>query len=320
MLKWENMVDLKNLYEERYAGNMRFLTSRPGVHSVILECISPMLPKAQVLDVGCGAGRLSLMCAKSAAHVIGIDMSLQAINLAKQVSKVSGIDNVHFEVREAGEVPEKKFHIILLSEVIEHLEDPAGTLHRLRNNLNDEGYLVVSCPSFINFRGYIWMILQEIFQLLMSPSDVRQVYPHDMQRWAEDTGFSIERQYGLYYDWAWGKDSMVDLKQRIRLAISDKTAEIEAWNNIPIKFDALDDCLESNLKYHQELLKGWNDKGFLQITQDWSLPVTAPEACEGDKKLFDEMKTYLKDKQIHFSTQSPVNSMGAGIAYLLRKK
>ena len=311
---------LKKLYESRYSGGMRFLTSRPGVHSVIVDIIKPLLGHASVLDVGCGAGRLSLMCAKRADHVFGLDMTQSAIDLAKLGASATQTQNARFEVRESDDIPEQQFDIALLSEVLEHLDDPGGTLHKLHRHLNENGVLVVSCPSFINFRGYIWMALQEIFGLCMSPSDIRQIYPHDIEKWAEDTGFSVDIQAGLYYDWAWANEAVPDMKRRIRLALEDKKKEIPAWKAVPVDLEALDAYLDSQIEYHKALTSTWVSSGALKQTRDWSVPITAPDDLIATPNLLEEMTVYLQDRQIYYAQQSPVNQMGAGAVYLLRRR
>jgi 2-polyprenyl-3-methyl-5-hydroxy-6-metoxy-1,4-benzoquinol methylase len=298
---------------------MRFKTSRPGVHSVILESISDLLPNNRVLDVGCGTGRLSLMCARIADHVHSIDMSEQAIALARIAAQVCNISNVTFQTLDADDLPKGEYHVVLLSEVIEHLSNPVATLSSLNECLIEGGLLVVSCPSFINFRGDIWMLLQETFDLLMSPSDVRNVYPHHMREWAETTNFSIEHQIGLYYDWAWTEDASTDMKRRIRLAIRDKGEGVEAWCNVPTRFEAMDEFIETQVLYHSELVKYWIDENLLMLTHDWSVPVIAPEICSDENEFLIDLGTYLQDRQIYYSKISPINNMGAGIVYLLRK-
>jgi len=284
-----------------------------------MENIHHLLPQNNVLDIGCGAGRLSLMCARYAKSVTGIDMSRNAIELAKTASDASRINNVNFETRNIDDLPNRRFDIILLSEVIEHLENPEQILKKLSNHLEGRGVLVVSCPAFINFRGSIWMVLQELFQLLMSPSDLRQIYPHHMSKWCGDAEYVIERKIGLYYNWAWAQDAVDDLKQRIRLAFRDKKRENQNWSSIDINFEALDQFLEEQVPYQERMMCFWINNGFLLNTQDWSIPIVNPQACVREPRLLQEMTVYLRDRLMYYSQVAPLNEMGAGIIYFLRK-
>ena len=311
------MKDLKALYEDRYSGGMRFLTSRPGVHSVILDCICQKLPGARVLDVGCGAGRLSLMCAGLSSSVHGIDMSVNAVELARAGAKATGLYNVSFEAADVSRLPDGPFDLVLLSEVIEHLSDPLETLRRIHRRLNPGGSLVVSCPSFVNFRGYLWMVLQETFQLLMSPSDLRQVYPADIEKWCREAGFSMEQHIGLCYEWAWTNEAASDLKQRIRLAIGDKKKETGVWEHVETNTAALEAYLDAQAGYHRLLLDDWISRDVLVRARDWSVRLIDPNALKETPGLIPELTAYLKDRRIHYSLKSPVNHMGAGAAYLL---
>jgi 2-polyprenyl-3-methyl-5-hydroxy-6-metoxy-1,4-benzoquinol methylase len=71
------------------------------------------LDGAQVLDVGCGDGRLSFACASAGASVFGFDPDEEAIELARS-KEASG---VRFEVADAAEIdlPRRKFDLALFS-------------------------------------------------------------------------------------------------------------------------------------------------------------------------------------------------------------
>ena len=49
------------------------------------------IKKCKVLDIGCGAGTNSIFLAKNSFDVTGVDISLHAINIAKQRAKEAGV-------------------------------------------------------------------------------------------------------------------------------------------------------------------------------------------------------------------------------------
>jgi 2-polyprenyl-3-methyl-5-hydroxy-6-metoxy-1,4-benzoquinol methylase len=84
-----------------------------------------------VLDIGCGNGALTYDLAEKAKKVIGIDISKKQIAAAKENYKkdnlafVSG-DVVNYNFRE-------KFDAIVMSNVLEHIDERSEFLKRLRN-------------------------------------------------------------------------------------------------------------------------------------------------------------------------------------------
>jgi SAM-dependent methyltransferase len=98
-----------------------------------------------LLDIGCGEG-LFLHFAKRHYRVTGIDIDRDAITTARQMY---GIEEVHaMSLREfcrafAG----RRFDVITMFDVLEHLDDPLGHLGMARDLLAENGVLVISLPN-----------------------------------------------------------------------------------------------------------------------------------------------------------------------------
>lgn len=73
-----------------------------GHRKVVLEALD-LDPTASVLDVGCGAGALTIEAARLAphGHVLGVDLSSQMLAVARTRAAAAGLDNVVFEQGDA---------------------------------------------------------------------------------------------------------------------------------------------------------------------------------------------------------------------------
>ncbi|MDD5617975.1 MAG: class I SAM-dependent methyltransferase [Candidatus Omnitrophica bacterium] len=88
--------------------------------------ISQIEPEWDILDVGCGNGALSADLAKHCKRVVGIDISSKNIALAK---KTFGPE---FICGDATVYPfSRNFDAIVLSNVLEHIEDRTGFLEKM---------------------------------------------------------------------------------------------------------------------------------------------------------------------------------------------
>ncbi len=85
-----------------------------------------------VLDVGCGAGALSFLIADRAKRVIGIDISEEAVDLARKNSRANTeffiMDADRSDYRELGRIDMVVSHLFMSKEMIErgHLALPRG--------------------------------------------------------------------------------------------------------------------------------------------------------------------------------------------------
>jgi 2-polyprenyl-3-methyl-5-hydroxy-6-metoxy-1,4-benzoquinol methylase len=113
----------------------------------IISALKAGLPEgAEVLDVGCGNGVISRSLGEQGFTVRGIDVSEKTIEKAKSLNK---FPNVRFEVVSAEQLVADghRYHAVICSEVLEHLNDPGKLLQVLHQSLTDDGILIVTVPN-----------------------------------------------------------------------------------------------------------------------------------------------------------------------------
>ena len=102
------------------------------------------LDKIKILDVGCGGGLISEGMSKLGAKVTGIDFVEENINAAKLHSSENNL-NINYMVKDfEKEHIKSKFDIIVIFEVLEHLDDWESFLKKIKLNLKPNGALIIS--------------------------------------------------------------------------------------------------------------------------------------------------------------------------------
>lgn len=113
----------------------------------IIDSLKQHLPTGSVvLDVGCGNGIIARHLGSEGFNVYGIDVSSKAIEKARALTD---LPNVSFDVISAEELVAdgRKYHAIICSEVLEHLNQPEKLLNVLYQSLADDGVLIVTVPN-----------------------------------------------------------------------------------------------------------------------------------------------------------------------------
>ena len=84
-----------------------------------------------VLDVGCGNGFNTFNIAKKAKKIVGIDINANNIEFARKNYKLENINYIHDDILNYSFT--EKFDVIVLSNVLEHVENRIELLKRLNN-------------------------------------------------------------------------------------------------------------------------------------------------------------------------------------------
>ena len=131
------------VYQDRLVGNSKRLRKGVLEKRKFLQIKNFLKKKSPtLLDIGCGSGTFLDICKKNRWKVEGVDPSPSA---SKMILKNYNI-NVH-----QGEFNNikfnKKFDIITLWGVLEHMLDPISTIKKAKKLLNKNGLIVFEVPS-----------------------------------------------------------------------------------------------------------------------------------------------------------------------------
>jgi SAM-dependent methyltransferase len=137
----------------------------------ICASIEAVRPRA-ILDIGCGAGTqltVPLAAAFPEIAVTGVDEDMRSLAWARAHAAST---NLTF-VTPAELAPDRRFELVIASEVLEHVADPAEFLRQLATRLAPAGRLVVTVPN--GYGVFEWMALAEV---LLNLSGIQSVLRH----------------------------------------------------------------------------------------------------------------------------------------------
>lgn len=109
-------------------------------HDKIIKLVEP---DKKVLDIGCASGYLASFLKEKGCLVDGIDYDDKYIQEAKKHcnAKVLDISKENIEGR---------YDVVIMGDILEHLVHPDEVLLKLKYNLSDNGYIIISLPNIVN--------------------------------------------------------------------------------------------------------------------------------------------------------------------------
>lgn len=116
----------------------------------LLSMIAPPAP-SEILDAGCGEGYFTAVLADTFpdADVLGLDASEGAVNYAREHFGA----NASFNVGDLFDLPfaDASFDVVVCSEVLEHLDEPARAFAELKRVARRRVVLTVPLEPYFKF-------------------------------------------------------------------------------------------------------------------------------------------------------------------------
>jgi 2-polyprenyl-3-methyl-5-hydroxy-6-metoxy-1,4-benzoquinol methylase len=117
----------------------------------LLRAVRSVLPVGgRALDVGAGSGRLLGLLADQAGYRVGIELSPQAAELAREFADEIVVGDV---MTDSVSLPAQSFDVIVCGDVLEHLPDPHLALQKIVGWLAPRGAVVISVPNIAYFQS-----------------------------------------------------------------------------------------------------------------------------------------------------------------------
>ena len=150
--KYERKVDIKKL---------RFIYDAICAYAAE-RAVDPSALK--ILEVGCGDGSITLPLSRLGGTVRAFDLDENLVHGVKRSIAERGITNITVNRDDAYtfDANDVKYDVIVVSEVLEHTDQPADIVGKLRTHLAPRGILIATVPN-----GYgPWELKNKFLKLL----------------------------------------------------------------------------------------------------------------------------------------------------------
>lgn len=146
----------------------------------------------KVLDVGCSSGLLGYEIKKLGNFVYGVDISIdeleKASGLLDEVKRIDLNDDL-FDIS-------ADFEVMIMADILEHFENPARLLVKLKSYLNPDGLILISIPNIACFNARIGLFLGQFNYKnygLMDSTHLRFFTKKTAIQLVQENGFRIEK-------------------------------------------------------------------------------------------------------------------------------
>jgi SAM-dependent methyltransferase len=189
-------LEYRNLYQRHWWWRAREA-------AILKELKRTSIPRGgQILDIGCGDGLFFDSLARF-GQVEGVEVDRSIVS-----DDGPHRDRIHVGPFDESFAPGKKYSLIVMLDVLEHLPDPAGALDHALSLLDDGGVMAITVPAF----NELWT----------AHDDMNRHYI----RYTKPTFGSLARQVGLKIDrwrylfqWTCPVKLAIRLKEKLRPAV-----------------------------------------------------------------------------------------------------
>ena len=159
----------------------------------------------RVIDVGCGGGLLSEAMAKLGAKVTGLDMSEEALQVARlhALDSQVEVDYQHSTAEAYADAHAGQFDVVTCLEMLEHVPDPEAVIAACARLVKPGGAVFFSTLNR-NLKSRMLGIIAAEYVLRWVPKGTHEygkfIKPSELLRMAERHGIEALDMTGLHYN------------------------------------------------------------------------------------------------------------------------
>lgn len=151
--------------------------------SPILMMLSQIAPGSRLLEVGVGAGEFSAVAKEFLFDVTGLDIR------SKYAEAVSEMLNIPVYTEDFQQFnSEESFDLLVMGDVIEHMQDPVAAIRKAHSLLSDQGVLWISTP---NFESAFSMVMKDKDPMWRIVEHLNYFSFRALKKWLDAVGFEV---------------------------------------------------------------------------------------------------------------------------------
>lgn len=119
-----------------------------------------------VLDVGCGAGAMTLKASEAAGTAVGVDVSEPLLNLARARARQTGSAAKFVRADASSYETDQPYDVLISRFGVMFFEDPAKAFSNIRDQMHREGRMTFICWQAVQSNDWAFAPLQAALPLL----------------------------------------------------------------------------------------------------------------------------------------------------------
>jgi ubiquinone/menaquinone biosynthesis C-methylase UbiE len=175
-----------------------------GKLAMIDQLVCPFIKEnSRLLEIGCGAGNLLVQASAQGGFPVALDLSMQALTFVR--SRLQLLETVKDlaclqSIGEQLPFADGSFDLILLSEVVEHLESPQLSILEASRVLRPGGRLLVTTPNYRSFWPIMeWMVdRSKMAPPMGGEQHISRFYPSTLYSLMTGSGLDVEYSGTIY--------------------------------------------------------------------------------------------------------------------------